>query len=152
MRAPDRQMLELESYSIHASNDYVKKFGLDTSYMSTWTHPKDYIVNVKLMNDASPPTDEVMSFVSSSTTKASTAGKTFVGDHHIYDFHSLKQHTEDNMYKGDMEELLSECKPNVDTSGKLIAPSLLSSLFRVTNKNISRSLNRTANQEISMSI
>ena len=153
MRAPDRQMLELESYSIHASNEYVLKLGLDTSYMNFWRRPNDYIVDVKFKSINVNNADEVMSVVSSSTTRASTAAKTFVGDHYTYDFHSLKQHTEDQMYKGDMEDLLNECQPALDKAGNLVRPSLLAAVVRWAKRILSRCIQRAYyNEEIRMAV
>lgn len=153
MRVPDRQMLELESYSIHASNDYVLKLGLDTSYMNFWRRPTDYIVDVKLKKVNVNNADEVMTVVSSSTTRASTAAKTFVGDHFIYDFHSLKQHTEDQMYIGDMEDLLNECQPAADNTGSLIRPSLMASLGRWLGRLYARfTKNDQYNVEVRMAV
>lgn len=119
-KAPDCQMLELESYNIHASKEYIQKFGLETSYMKR-RGPKDWLVDIPLVY---VPEEEVLSAISSSTRRSLPA-RSFLGDDE--DFPSLQQHLEENYeyYKDDITELLRACGPKRDTRGRLIPPSFL---------------------------
>lgn len=104
MRAPDRQMLELESYSIHASPEYIQKLGLDTIYLQR-RKPSDWLVNIPFVEV--PELDVISSDLSSAISHAPKSS--MLGA--IESTGGIRKLNEDMMYKEEVDALLADCAP-----------------------------------------
>ena len=120
MRPPDRQMLELESYSIHASGEYVNKLGLDTTYMKRVT-AKDWIIDIPFLE---APGEDMLS-VRSDSSRLSLPRKSGLVMSSARFRAVLEEFTENEIYKEKVDELITECEPKVDAEGKLVKPATL---------------------------